>query len=115
MLLTRPSLQLNTVELRFQFRYAAPQPPMLLCLDPTSLWFASSDQPAQVCESRRKVETSDVQKALASIGSAAGYNELRYQIMTMTTCSKRTAQLAISRACDEKVVVRNNGHYCLFA
>lgn len=113
MLLTRPSPQLNTVELRFQFRYAAPQSPMLLNLDPVSLWFASSDQPPQSCEPRRKVETNDVHKALAAIGSAAGYNELRYQIMTMTTCSKRTAQLAITRACDEKVVLRNNGHYCL--
>jgi hypothetical protein len=113
MLLTRPSPQLNTVELRFQFRYAAPQPPMLLNLDPVSLWFASSDQPPQSYEPRRKVETTDVQKALAAIGSAAGYNELRYQIMTMTTCSKRTAQLAITRACDEKVLVRNNGHYSL--
>jgi len=28
---------------------------------------------------------------------------------------KRMAQLAISRACDEKVVVRNNSHYCLSA
>jgi hypothetical protein len=32
-LLTRPSPQFNTVELRFQFRYAAPQPPRLLQLD----------------------------------------------------------------------------------
>jgi RecA-family ATPase len=32
-LLTRPSPQFNTVELRFQFRYAAQQPPRLLQLD----------------------------------------------------------------------------------
>ncbi len=113
MLLTRPSPQLNTIELRFQFRYAAPQPPMLLRLDPISLWFASSDQPPQPSESRRKVETSDVQEALASIGAAAGYNELRYRIMTLTTCSKRTAQLAITRACEEKIILRENGHYRL--
>jgi len=86
---------------------------MLLRLDPISLWFASSDQPPQSAESRRKVETSDVQKALTSIGSAAGYNELRYQIMTLTTCSKRTAQLAITRACEEKIILRDNGHYRL--
>lgn len=115
MLLTRPSPQLNTVELRFQFRYAAPQPPMLLRLDPATLWFASSDQPAQSCEPRRKVEAGDVQKALASIGPTAGYNELRYQIMTLTTCSKRTAQLAISRACDEKIILRDNGQYRLLS
>jgi hypothetical protein len=113
MLLTRPSPQLNTVELRFQFRYAAPQPPMLLRLDPISLWFASSDQPPETAESRRKVEASDVQNALTSIGPAAGYNELRYQTMTLTTCSKRTAQLAITRACDEKIILREDGHYRL--
>lgn len=113
MLLTRPSPQLNTIELRFQFRYAAPQPPMLLSLDPISLWFASSDQAPQSPESRRKVETSDVQQALASIGPAAGYNELRYRIMTLTTCSKRTAQMAINRACEEKTILRDNGRYRL--
>jgi hypothetical protein len=113
MLLTRPSPHLNTIELRFQFRYAAPQPPMLLRLDPGSLWFSSSDQPPQSAESRRKVERSDVQKALASIGSAAGYNELRDRIMALTTCSKRTAQLAITRACEEKTIMRENGHYRL--
>jgi AAA domain len=113
MLLTRPSPQLNTIELRFQFRYAAPQPPMLLRLDPISLWFASSDQAPQSSESRRKVETTDVQQALVSIGSAAGYNELRSRIMTLTTCSKRTAQMAINRACEEKTILRDNGRYRL--
>lgn len=113
MLLTRPSPQLNTIELRFQFRYAAPQSPMLLRLDPISLWFASSDQPPQSSELRRKVETSDVQQALESIGSAVGYSELRYRIMTLTTCSKRTAQLAINRACEEKTILRDNGRYRL--
>jgi hypothetical protein len=33
--------------------------------------------------------------------------------MTLTTCSKRTAQLAITRACDEKIIQRDNGHYQL--
>lgn len=115
MLLTRPSPQLNTVELRFQFRYAAPQPPMLLQLDPSSLWFAATDQPPPSPECRRKVETSDVQNALASIGPAVGYNELRHRIMTMTTCSKRTAQLAISRACEDQIIFRDNGHYRLLS
>jgi hypothetical protein len=113
MLLTRPSPQLNTVELRFQFRYAAPQPPMLLRLDPINLWFASSDQAPASAEARRKVETSDVQQAVASIGTCAGYNELRYRIMTLTTCSKRTAQLAISRACEQGILLRENGYYRL--
>src|SRR5439155_4453189 len=35
LLLTRPSPQFNTIELRFQFRYAASQPPRLLQLDPS--------------------------------------------------------------------------------
>src|ERR1700688_4712684 len=39
LLLTPPSPHFHTVELRFQFRYAAPQPPRLLQLDPHSLWF----------------------------------------------------------------------------
>jgi RecA-family ATPase len=37
LLLTRPSPQVPVVELRFQFRYAAPQPPRLLQLDPRTL------------------------------------------------------------------------------
>ncbi len=41
LLLTRPSPQLATVELRFQFRYAAAQPPRLLQLHPQTLWFSS--------------------------------------------------------------------------
>ena len=113
MLLTRPSPQLNNIELRFQFRYAASPQPKLLCLDSRTLWFTSSDQLLDSSTPRRKVETSDVQEALAAIGKQAGYNELRYRIMTLTTCSKRTAQLAISRACEEGHVVRDNGHYRL--
>src|ERR1700756_3122608 len=45
MLLTRPSPQLPTVELRFQFRYAAPQPPRLLQLDSAALWFSAAGAP----------------------------------------------------------------------
>src|SRR6516162_9847787 len=41
-LLTRPSPQFDTVELRFQFRYAAPQPPRLLQLNPQTLWFSGA-------------------------------------------------------------------------
>src|SRR5438094_2716538 len=46
LLLTRPSPQFNTVELRFQFRYAASQPPRLLELDSHSLWFSPVGQPS---------------------------------------------------------------------
>ncbi len=45
LLLTRPSPQLATLELRFQFRYAASQPPRLLQLDPRTLWFSSGRVP----------------------------------------------------------------------
>src|SRR5256886_10020156 len=43
LLLTRPAPQLSTIELRFQFRYAASQPPRLLQLDPPTLWFPSTE------------------------------------------------------------------------
>jgi hypothetical protein len=94
-LLTRPSPQFNTVELRFQFRYAAPQPPRLLQLDSAALWFSSSGEPSQlmVAADRRKVEPADVRQALIELGSQARYNQLRQQIMTLTECSKRTAQM----------------------
>jgi len=42
LLLTRPAPQVPTLELRFQFRYAAAQPPRLLELDPRTLWFSSA-------------------------------------------------------------------------
>src|SRR5437667_3993643 len=57
MLLTRPSPQLPTVELRFQFRYAAAQPPRLLQLDAQTLWFSAAGQSsATPAAARRKVE-----------------------------------------------------------
>lgn len=113
MLLTRPSPQLSNIELRFQFRYAAAQQPRLLSLDSRTLWFQSSDQPLESAAQRKKVQTNDVQEALAAIGTQAGYNQLRHMIMTRTTCSKRTAQLAISHACKEGFIVRDNGQYRL--
>ncbi len=113
MLLTRPSPQLNNIELRFQFRYAAAQQPRFLCLDSRTLWFTTSDQRPEPCVPHKKVETSDVEEALTAIGEQAGYCELRHKIMTLTTCSKRTAQLAIRQACEQGLVVRDNGHYRL--
>jgi len=44
LLLTRPSPQFNTVELRFQSRYAAPQPPRLLRLFSAALWLSASNK-----------------------------------------------------------------------
>jgi hypothetical protein len=113
LLLTRPSPQFNTIELRFQFRYAAPQPPRLLELDSSALWFSAAGAPAVNAADRRKVESTDVQQALAELGSQARYNQLRQQIMTLTECSKRTAQIAIAEACKQGCIVPVDGHYCL--
>jgi len=113
MLLTRPSPQLNSLELRFQFRYAPPQPPRLLDLDPDNLWFFASGQAPRPDITRHKVEITDVTAALASIGPMARYNELRHRIMHQTHCSKRTAQLAIAEACRIQSIVQQDGHYRL--
>jgi AAA domain len=114
LLLTRPSPQFNTIELRFQFRYAAPQPPRLLELDSTGLWFsAAGAPPAVTAADRHKVEPADVQHALTTLGTTARYNQLRQQIMTLTECSKRTAQAAITVACQQSLIVQADGHYCL--
>ena len=114
LLLTRPSPQFNTIELRFQFRYAAPQPPRLLQLDSSALWFSAAGAPqAATTADRRKVEQTDVQQALAELGAQARYNQLRQQIMTLTECSKRTAQMAITAACQQGCIVQIDGRYCL--
>jgi hypothetical protein len=113
MLLTRPSPQLSTVELRFQFRYAAAQPPRLLQLDPQTLWFSSTGQPPAAETPRRKVEKADVTQALAGLGQQVRYSQLREQIMDRAECSKRTAQLAISEACQQGWIVQDNGQYRL--
>jgi hypothetical protein len=112
LLLVRPSPQIPTVELRFQFRYAPAQEPRLLTLDAETLWFeAATSSPAPVY-ARRKVEIADVQRAVAASGSAH-FNQLRQQIMTQSECSRRTAQLAIRRACQEGSIIQDNGQYRL--
>jgi hypothetical protein len=114
LLLTRPSPQFNTIELRFQFRYAAPQPPRLLQLDSASLWFSATGVPPEpVASDRRKVEPTDVQQALTALGAQARYSQLRQQIMALTECSKRTAQMAITSACQQGWIVHSEGQYCL--
>jgi len=114
LLLTRPSPQFNTIELRFQFRYAAPQPPRLLQLDSSALWFSAAGAPPTVMAAdRHKVEPADVQQALTELGAQARYSQLRQQIMTLTECSKRTAQTAITVACQQGWIVQADGHYCL--
>lgn len=113
LLLTRPSPQLATVELRFQFRYTAPQPARLLELNPQTLWFSSTASRPGPAVPRRKVDQTDVAQAMANIGDPARYTELRGQIMHLTECSKRTAQLAITEACREGRIVQADGQYRL--
>ncbi|MGB9487562.1 MAG: AAA family ATPase [Terriglobia bacterium] len=112
LLVTRPAPQLPTVELRFQFRYAAPQPPRLLELDPQSLWFSPAGQPMPAA-GRHKVSPAEVTEALADLGGQARYNQLRQHLMTRAPCSKRTAQLAITEACQQGGIVQDNGPYRL--
>jgi hypothetical protein len=112
LLLTRPAPPVPTIELRFQFRYAAPQPPRLLALDPDTLWFAPAGQPMPPAP-RRKVDPADVRQAVEDLGGQARYTELRQYLMRRAACSKRTAQLAITAACEHGVVVPENHHYRL--
>ncbi len=115
LLLRRPSAQLNgAVELRFQFRYAAPEPARLLELDTRTLWFsAAGSAPVSAAAARRKVEREDVAKALAGLGQTARYNQLRQRVMESADCSKRTAQVAIAEACQQGVIVQADGQYRL--
>jgi hypothetical protein len=113
MLLTRPSPQLPTLELRFQFRYSPPQPPRLLKLDPQTLWFSSAGSLPITPRLRHKADPTDVTQVLSTRGGRLRYSELRHQIMQQTECSKRTAQLAISEACKQGTVVHNDGQYRL--
>ena len=54
LLLTRPSANLSAVELRFQFRYAAPPAPRLLELEPQTLWFSAAGAAPSHARARRK-------------------------------------------------------------
>ena len=114
-LLTRPSPQLpTTVELRFQFRYAAAQPPRLLELNPDTLWFSSAASPDGASTvPRRKVAREDIAQAFVHAGNPARYTDLRGQIMQVTECSKRTAQVAITQACQQGWIVQSDGQYRL--
>ena len=84
LLLTRPSPPLPNLELRFQFRYAAPQPPRLLELNPHTLWFFSAGPVPAKTTPGRKVEMTDVSQALAIRGGQLRYNQLREEIMQRT-------------------------------
>ena len=113
-LATRPSPQLPTLELRFQFRYAAPQPPRMLELNPQTLWFSSVGGPIQPKSiSHRKVESQEVSQTLAQRGGPLRYNQLRQEIMQRNQCSKRTAQLAITQAVQQGQIRQHAGQYVL--
>jgi hypothetical protein len=115
LLLTRPSVHLAaTVELRFQFRYAASSEPRLLQLDPHTLCFSAAGlAPCKAAATRKKVEQEQVTKALTDLGRQARYNQLRQQVMEKAECSKRTAQLAIAEACRKGSIVQADGQYRL--
>jgi len=113
-LLTRPSPQLATVELRFQFRYAAAQPPRLLELNPNTLWFSPTVSSSTASAApRRKVAKEDIAQAFTQTGNPARYTDLRGQIMNLTECSKRTAQVAITEACQQGWIIQSDGQYRL--
>lgn len=113
MLVTRSSPQLPPLELRFQFRYAAPQPPQLLELNPQTLWFSQAGSPPAKAAPGRKVETAHVSQALAQRGGPLHYNQLRQEIMQGAQCCKRTAQLAITQAAQQGRIVQRDGQYHL--
>lgn len=113
LLVTRPSPPCPLVELRFQFRYAASPLPRCLHFDPHTLWFSATNQTPLPSPARRKVETTDVAQALTDSGAPLHYNQLRQQLMQRTECSKRTAQLAIRQACQQRCIVQDDGKYRL--
>ena len=114
LLVTRPSPQQPTLELRFQFRYAVAQPPRSLKLDSQSLWFSTTADAATAgTPDRHKVEKVDVTEALAQQAGPLRYNQLRQEIMQRALCSKRTAQLAICQASQQGLILQSNGQYRL--
>jgi hypothetical protein len=112
-LVTRPSPQLTTLELRFQFRYAPPLAPGLLQFNSQTLWFSTAGPLPPAPAPSRKVETQDIHQALARGGGQLRYTQLRQEIMQSAQCSKRTAQLAISEAAQQGQIVQDNGQYRL--
>jgi len=69
--------------------------------------------PSKAAVARKKVEPEHVTKALAGLGQQARYNQLRQQVMDLSDCSRRTAQLAIAEACRLGSIVQAGGQYRL--
>jgi hypothetical protein len=59
------------------------------------------------------VEIIDVKRCFNKTETVLGFNQLLHKIMTQAPCSKRTAQLAIQRACQQGAIHRQNGQYLL--
>ena len=95
-------------------RGAAALPPRLLQLNPQTLWFSSTASSSTTSATpRRKVDKTDVTRAITNIGEQVRYTQLRAEIMDLTECSKRTAQLAITEACRQGWIVQADGQYRL--
>ena len=112
-LVTRPSPQLPTLELRFQFRYAPPSAPRLLQFNPHTLWFSAAGLVPPAPAPGRKVESQDIQQALTRNSGQLRYTQLRQEIMQRAQCSKRTAQLAINEAVQQGEIRQHHGQYVL--
>ena len=87
--------------------------PRLLQLDPQTLCFSAAGLAPSRAAARKKVEQEHVTKALAGLGQRARYSQLREQVMDLTDCSRRTAQLAIAEACRQGSIVQADGQYRL--
>ena len=84
----------------------------------STLWFSPAGAVPEcsrgpAATERRKVAPADVRQALTDLGAQARYTQLRQQIMTLTGCSKRTAQISITAACQQGSIVQTDGHYGL--
>ena len=116
LLLTRPSAHLAaTVELRFQFRYAAPPEPRLLQLDPQTLCFSAAGlAPSKAAVTRKKGGTGACdQGSDRTSASRLGITNSASRSWMQAECSKRTAQLAIAEACRQGSIVQADGQYRL--
>ena len=115
LLLTRPSAHLAaTVELRFQFRYAAaPEPRCCNSIRRRCAFPPLGRRPPGQPLRARRWSQEHVTQALTGLGRQARYNQLRQQVMEQAECSKRTAQLAIGEACRQGLIVQVDGQYRL--
>jgi Fe-S-cluster formation regulator IscX/YfhJ len=62
--------------------------------------------------SPRRKPLQSLDPTIRQLGGRVRYTQLRQQIMRLTACSKRTAQLAITEACQQGWIVQADSHYC---